>query len=475
MMTQPSSKQSCNRNIDTNAERDEHLLREYALLEPLAADGYLQRTELQHARERARQELGCSERTLRRKLARLKARGPRALLRKRRADRGRAKTVATDLIVQVRSLIEENPLRSVPQALRLLSQDEVWQSKAKAVSVESVYRHLMKGGFDLRRVRRVTPETIKRSFAAAYANELWQGDSRHGISLPDPEHPGRRRQTKLILWIDDFSRYPLFGRYYFDETLPHLEETFRQAVLRYGLPQRLYCDNGTNYLAKHFTFLTHTLGVRKIHHPPYCAWCKGKVEAFNKTVKYEFQVEAARADFKTLEELNSAFEAWLDREYTRRLHGETGETPRERYLKCLAKSPAKRITDLGAFDRLFLWHDTRVVDKFHLISFEGNDYRVDGFRTGDRVEIRYNPFDLANIELWREGFFVGVAQAGKLHRRAVKEVPQEAPNKPTRTSQASVNYFMRLRQEMHTQQADGEATIRALHKLKNSKTQGTQS
>ena len=55
-----------------------------------------------------------------------------------------------------------------------------------------------------------------RAFEAPHALALVQADARDGIWL---DTPGGRKKTYLFLWIDDFSRKILFGKYYFDEKL----------------------------------------------------------------------------------------------------------------------------------------------------------------------------------------------------------------------------------------------------------------
>ena len=68
---------------------------------------------------------------------------------------------------------------------------------------------------------------------------LVQADARDGIWLDTPEG---RKKTYLFLWIDDFSRKILFGKYYFDEKLTALLDSFRYCLLRYGIPVRVYVD-----------------------------------------------------------------------------------------------------------------------------------------------------------------------------------------------------------------------------------------
>jgi transposase InsO family protein len=435
-------------------------------LEPLAS-GYLEGNELVAARQRAREELGCSPRTLRRKLQTLKIQGLASLSKRPRKDKGASRTVSPDLVSRVCDLIKENPARSVRKALALLKLDSAFCGQVQQITTAGVYRYFIRHGIDLARVRGHVSTVIRRSFAADFANQMWQADSRVGISLPDPHDPKKRKVTKLFVWLDDYSRYVIYGRYYFDETLPHLEASFRQAILRHGLPQRLYCDNGSTYISRHFTLVTESLGVRKIHHPPYCAYCKGKVESFNKFVKGDFQSEAQAADIRTLDELNSAFDAWCELDYNRRVHSETGEKPRDRYLTSIAKISPRRVTDIERFERLFLWREVRIVDKYGILSFETNLYRVSGCSVGERIEIRYNPFDLGAIELWRNGQFVEISKANKVERLRVKVMPEEHQReKGAEISQSAQRYFAKLREQLTQERAEGADTMKAFLKLK---------
>ena len=70
---------------------------------------------------------------------------------------------------------------------------------------------------------------------------LVQADARDGIWL---DTPAGRKKTYLFLWLDDFSRKILFGKYYFDEKLPAMIDSFRYCLLRYGIPVRVYVDGG---------------------------------------------------------------------------------------------------------------------------------------------------------------------------------------------------------------------------------------
>ena len=58
------------------------------------------------------------------------------------------------------------------------------------------------------------------------------------LKCPD----GKTRKTYLFIWLDDFSRKILFGKYYDSEKLPCLEDSFQHMVLRWGIPEVVYVD-----------------------------------------------------------------------------------------------------------------------------------------------------------------------------------------------------------------------------------------
>ena len=89
------------------------------------------------------------------------------------------------------------------------------------------------------------------------------------------------------------------------------------------------------------------------------------------------------------------------------------------------------------------------------IKFEGNIYRVDPSFAGQKVVVRYNPYDLALIHLWRDGHRVASASTEDLlHRRR----PGRSVPKPTRGSQASERYLEGL-VEAHNEKLARECNL----------------
>jgi transposase InsO family protein len=421
-------------------------------LYPLAYN-CLEPPKVREYRQAVCEKRNISLRTLRRYIAKMRKNGINALFRQVRSDRGKCRKYDDRLTTLARNLLSEFTLDSVKDVLAKLrhNEDESTRRCAESISVSTLYQKIIESGFDFS--KRYTGQNRRyHQFEAPHAHALWQGDAKDGIYLPDPANPGKMTKTYLFAWIDDFSRKIMYAKYYFDEQLPRLEDAFRQAVLRWGLPKKIYCDNGSVYISKHFAFLAGELGVVKIHHKPFHSWAKGKIERWNRRID-KFQQNAEKAGFLTIEELNGALHDWLEVEYHSVVHGTTGETPNNRFKKSVEEFPPRRIEDFDKFDDLFLQREIRVIDKYGRIHLFKNEYRVEHGQTGSQVEVRFSPFDLKKVKIYSENKFITIAEANKLTTERISQ-PEET-NKPThQISKEAVNFFSRMREEHNKMQKE---------------------
>lgn len=423
------------------------ILEKYALLEPLL-DSYLSDSEKRLLKEEACFKLEVSERTLRRYLLTFRKKGIKGLIRRKRSDNGTLRVFDDRILDKAKMLLEENPYRSIPMLMNLLEADPELQDKVKNISQHTLYYHLKQSGYDFTKKRKQS-EKIYHKFEADYPNQLWQGDSRDGIYLPDPEDPSKWKKTYLFGWVDDYSRKVMYAKYYFSLKLPSMEDSFKYAGLRWGLPEKLYCDNGKVYRSKYFTFMLSDLSIKKIHHPAYSAWCKGKIENIMKSFK-RFQKEAQLCAFKTLDELNSALFAWMEVEYNNKIHSSTGETPNNRYQEGILNHPPKRVKDIDEFNKLFLFREQRKVNKYGKIQLESNFYPVNGIKPNQKVEVRFDPFDLIEVLIYYNNQFYTKTKASILKtKEIIQEIPEEKRDKDV--SKDAINYFKLLR-EKHNEQ-----------------------
>lgn len=428
-----------------SSEQKEKANQLYELLEPLT-DPELSGGERSKLRLEVCQKLNISKRTLRRLICSLVKKGALSLARKNRSDKGAFRKMNEQLLKHAIELIKEEPQRSVPELKKLLSVDPQCHASCQNISVKTLGFHLRKAGWGAsQRSVALSDKKPYHRFEANFPNELWQGDARDGIPLPHPTKTGKTKMTYLFCFVDDFSRKIMHAKYYWDEKLPRMEDCFRQAVLCFGTPKKVYLDNGSVYCASHFALLLDGIGCRKIHHPAYSAWCKGKIENLMKVLK-RFQLEARHANFKTLDELNFTLNAWINVEYNTKIHSTTGQTPNERYLSGLGKHPSTRVTNIDAFNELFLHREQRCVDKYRKVQMFGNFYKVSGLGVGERIEVRYDPFDLKTVKVYHNGKFHSLLVADLLTKeQAIERLPEE--KKIQSSSGASVLYFQKIRQK----------------------------
>ncbi|MCB9742641.1 MAG: DDE-type integrase/transposase/recombinase [Alphaproteobacteria bacterium] len=240
-------------------------------------------------------------------------------------------------------------------------------------------------------------------FEALRPNDLWQSDMLCGPWLPDPKHPSQRRRAWLYAFLDDHSRVLLAGRWSFKGDLPALELVFREALRRNGVPRRVYYDNGAVYRSEHMKQIVAHLGIHApVHTTPYRPEGHGKIEAFNRLVRSAFIAELKASPVETLEQLNTAFTAWAQRYYNRRVHGETNEAPRDRWRAGL---DAIEHVDADVLHRAFQWTEERRADKTGIFSLFGCRYQVGADLARRKVEVVYNPDHLDEVEVWYEGRF----------------------------------------------------------------------
>jgi transposase InsO family protein len=435
------------RDLSDITERHLEAWRGRVALAETLLDEAIDEADRHQERRRYIEEQGVSERTIRNYLRRYRERGAEGLLFYRPKGPSSPRIHDRQVREKILELIEERPSRTVPQLRRLLSADSERAEAVGQVSDRSIYRFLAEAGLTQKARREKSHGAGKRryhKFEASCSMELVQGDARDGIWLPKFPGAEQVRKTYLFGWVDDYSRRILHAEYFWDEKLPRMEKTFKTMVLRWGIPQKCYLDNGHVYIAAHFAFILAKLGIKKIHHGPYRSWAKGKIESVMKTIKRDFQAEAQRAGFITLEELNSALWAWLDVEYNRRNHSSTGEPPAVRFEKGLP-SGHRRVQDLEWFENLFLLHVYRKVAKWGTVKFEGNQYHTEA-TAGSTIEARYNPFDLRTVWRFEDGRKVETLGLKKLVNPAVEKLPEERDAAERKVSAEAADYFASLRE-----------------------------
>jgi hypothetical protein len=224
-----------------------------------------------------------------------------------------------------------------------------------------------------------------------------------------------------------------------------MERVLKVGILRRGLPQAVYVDNGKVYSSHQFDAACATLGTRRIQTAPYSPQAKGKQERFFETLRLQFMPEVEVSNITTLSDLNESLWAWLECVYHTHVHSETQQTPLARYQADLEHvHPA----DPELLRKAFLWREKRKVRQDATFSLQGNSYQVPAHLCGRTLELHFDPFDLSQIELFLDNLPLGkaiVITQGRQRHLAVERLSTDPipPPKP----KSSLDYLAALRSE----------------------------
>lgn len=305
-----------------------------------------------------------------------------------------------ELLEQAIQLKREVPARSVHQIIFILENEGL--VPPGVLKRSTLQRHLYNAGFGQKQMRKYT-EGLKSSskrFCKPHRMMLLQADIKYGPMLPIGKN-GKNVQTYLSSVIDDHSRFILESTFYDNQEKLIVEETFRKAILRYGVFDAAYCDNGKQYVSGQLIRSCSKLGIRVFHAKPYSGQSKGKIERFHQVVD-DFIAEARAKKISTLEDLNRYWTYYLEEYYQKQPH----EGIREYYESHGVAVPGEGISpemewwrdnrtlvflDASVVGEAFLHHETREVDKGGCISFKNGRYEVSAALIGAKVEIAYDP------------------------------------------------------------------------------------
>ncbi|HEY8721481.1 DDE-type integrase/transposase/recombinase [Pengzhenrongella sp.] len=281
-------------------------------------------------------------------------------------------------------------------------------------------------------------------FEAAAPNDRWTGDALHG-----PVVGGRK--TYLFAFIDDHSRAIVGYRWGHSEDTVRLEAALRAGLAARGIPQTVYVDNGSAFVAAPLLRALASLGIRLTHSRPRQPAGRGKIERFFRTVREQFLVELAVPGaldaVGDLTRMNDLFAGWVETVYHRRVHSETGQAPLERFL---APGPPALPTP-AALREAFLWSQRRTVTKTATFSLHGNIYEVDAALVGRRIEVVFDPFDLTALDVRFQGRPMGIAVPHKISRHVHPGAhPETAPAPPVATG---IDYLALVADQHHRELA----------------------
>ncbi|ODT02981.1 MAG: hypothetical protein ABS52_11095 [Gemmatimonadetes bacterium SCN 70-22] len=192
----------------------------------------------------------------------------------------------------------------------------------------------------------------------------------------------------------------------------------REAMMRFGRPDRLYTDNGSEFRNKALREALHFAGIAHVFSKPYNPRGRGKVERVFRTIKaliqgaglpgfYGGELGGMRAPLETLLPLSEVQKmVWdlVDRLINRQVHGTTKRRPQEHYDEAIRQRYAITHLDIGVGADVVmpLMLHCQVKRQDHGISVNGHHYYGPGLEEimlKRTVWIAYDPW------LWQVVYF----------------------------------------------------------------------
>jgi len=237
-----------------------------------------------------------------------------------------------------------------------------------------------------------------RSFEVEHVNALWHLDFHHG-SRKLLMHDGQWITPMLLCVLDDRSRIVCHAQWFLDETARSLIHGLCQAFQRRSLPRALMTDNGAAMLAEETTAGLHTLGVLHQTTLPYSPYQNAKQETFWARIEGRVMAMLEGEPNLTLELLNQATHAWIEREYHHAHHSEIGATPLKRYLA--GPDVGRECPSSDALRAAFRIDVTRTQRRSDgTVSLDGTRFEIPSvYRHLQRVRLRYARWDLSRVDL----------------------------------------------------------------------------
>jgi len=98
----------------------------------------------------------------------------------------------------------------------------------------------------------------------------------------------------------------------------------------------------------------------------------------------------------------------------------------------------------------FLWSATRTADKTAAISLFGNHYEIDAALASTKVELLFDPFDLADIEVRYQGRPMGTAVPRRIRHHTH---PQATPDTTAPPKASGIDYLGLVAQRVAAESA----------------------
>ena len=378
------------KKLEKESNKNEIALFKYAIIAPLVNNIYDCKSKEEFYRNAAEKEYTLPDGrktkltpgTIKRWHIEYKKYGFEILKPKSRSDAGHSRKIPGECIEKIEEIKGKYPhITGKAIYKKLIEEGDISLAN---VSLASLYRFLNNNKLHTHN------STERKAFEMEYANDCWQGDTSHG---PVITIDGKKVQTYLIQLIDDASRLIVGYKFFLKDNALNFQLVLKEAIKTYGIPKRIFVDNGTPYKNQQLMSICASIGTTIIHAKPYSPESKAKIERSFRTVKDNFINCKDWTKYKSLEELNEEYKKYIVEEYNSKLHSGIQDIPRNRFQRDYER--IKFVNSKEELDKMFLHLEEKPVAQDATIRLLGKDFEVPQKYIKQRILIKYTPEDLS--------------------------------------------------------------------------------
>lgn len=308
--------------------------------------------------------------------------GLEALMPSSRSDKGSSRALNDGAIEEIYRLKNDFPRMNATQIYESLVQNSFISAKVSVDSVQRFIRHN-----DLKSARDPNLRDRKAFEEDSFA-KMWQADTCY---LPYITGDGKTRRVYCIMIIDDHSRLLVGGELFYNDNACNFQKVLKNAIGTYGIPDKLYVDNGCSYSNEQLSMICVSLGVQLLHTKIRDGASKGKIERHFRTLKERWLYTLDIGSITSLAQFNEMLRDYM-RSYNTTFHRGINTTPLERYEN--TKRHAGKPQSREWLDNCFYNRTTRKVRKDSTITIDSICYDVPMQFISAKVEVRYLPDDM---------------------------------------------------------------------------------
>ena len=305
-----------------------------------------------------------------------------ALMPNARSDKGCSRALSDEAIAEIYRIKQDFPRMNATQIYERLVRDSYINA---SVSVDSVQRFIRHN--DLKSARDPNLRD-RKAYEEDEFGKIWQADTCY---LPYITENGKARRVYCIMIIDDHSRLLVGGELFYNDNAYNFQKVLKHAISTYGIPDKLYVDNGCSYSNEQLSMICVSLGILLLHTRIRDGASKGKVERHFRTLKERWLYTLDTDSITSLGQFNGMLRDYM-RSYNTTFHRGINGVPLERYEA--SKDHPRKPQSREWLDDCFYNRISRKVRKDATITIDKVCYDVPMQFISAKVDIRYLPDDM---------------------------------------------------------------------------------